>query len=208
MASLEHRTYEARSGNAPHPALFLLHGFGSNENDLPGLSVELDPRFYVISVRAPFEVTFGGYQWFPIPGMSAGDPNQFDQSLARLQAFLNEACAAYPINPQKLFLLGFSQGAFMSGMLTLAQPQKIAGTIMLSGFLPEVKTEPDVLKGKPFFVAHGTYDDILPISRGQAVPETLKKCGADVEYHEYPMQHQVAYEELVDLNKWLSPRLD
>jgi phospholipase/carboxylesterase len=208
LASLEHRTYEARSGSAPHPALILLHGFGSNEMDLPGLAVELDSRFYTISVRAPFEVVFGGYQWFPVPGMSTGDPSQLDDSLARLQAFLNEATAAYPIDPARVFLLGFSQGAFMSGLLTIAQPEKIAGAIMLSGFLPPtVKAEENSLAGKPFFVAHGTYDDILPISRGQAVPELLKKLGAEVAYYEYPMQHQVVYEELEDLNQWLTPRL-
>jgi phospholipase/carboxylesterase len=207
VANINHRTYEAREGNAPHPALFLLHGFGSNEMDLPGLAVELDPKLYVISLRAPFEVMFGGYQWFPIPGMSAGDPKQFEESLAALEFFLDQAVAAYPIDPKQIYLLGFSQGAYMSGMLTIAQPDKIAGAIMLSGFLPDVQGKEGVLNGKPFFVAHGTYDDILPISRGQAVPETLKKLGADVEYHEYPMKHQVVYEELEHLNKWLSPRL-
>jgi phospholipase/carboxylesterase len=70
-----------------------------------------------------------------------------------------------------------------------------------------VKAEENSLAGKPFFVAHGTYDDILPISRGQAVPELLKKLGAEVAYYEYPMQHQVVYEELEDLNQWLTPRL-
>ncbi len=204
--SLVHRTLPARRGAPPHPALVVLHGRGADELDLLPIAEMLDPRLFVISVRAPFRL-FPGWQWYELLDRGAPEPASFAASQARLERFLDEITGAYPIARDGVWLLGFSQGAMMSGTVTLRRPERVAGTVMLSGYLPFDVPPPDTppaIRGKPFFVAHGTADPILPLAMGRAARLVLEAAGADVTYHEYPMAHQVALEEIEDLVRWFA----
>ena len=198
----------AREGKGPHPCLVLLHGRGSHEQDLMGLAPHLDPRFYLVSVRAPY-AWMGGYRWVDQDD-EARQKETFRASLDHLTALLDELPTRYPIDPARRFLLGFSQGAMMSTALVLASPEKIAGALLLSGLLPNtellaVRTE--AVKDKPAFVAHGTNDSLLPAARGRPVRDALISHGVSVTYHEYPMDHQIVFEELQDIQRWLDDRL-
>ena len=198
----------AREGAAPHPCVVLLHGRGSHEQDLMGLAPHLDPRLYVVSVRAP-HAWMGGYRW-----VDQDDPARqaetFHASLAQLTALLDELPTRYPIDPDKRFLLGFSQGSMMSTSLLLSAPERIAGALLLSGLQPsldQLEVKREAVRGKPAFVAHGSYDAVLPVSRGRAVRDALLELGVAVTYREYPMDHQIVFEELEDIQRWLEERL-
>jgi phospholipase/carboxylesterase len=207
--SLVHRTAAARDGQPPHPALLLLHGRGSNEVDLLPMAAAFDPRLFVVSARAPHPY-FGGFRWYEQDDSGQQNRASFEMGLELLGRFVDDMLAAYPIDPGQLYLLGFSQGAMMSNALTLTVPHKVAGAVLLSGFPPPLENAAihgDELRGKPFFVAHGTEDPLLGIELGREVRDTLTALQADVTYREYPMAHQVVQPELEEIQAWLARRL-
>lgn len=204
---LMHRTAAARVGAAPHPVLLLLHGRGADEMDLLGLAPPLDPRFFVASVRAPFAWEIG-YCWYDMES-PARRAATFRPALAQLRQFVEDLPRAYPVDPARVFPLGFSQGSFMANALTLSAPELVAGAVLLSGYQPPLETlegRPDV-RGKPFFVGHGTLDPLLGIEQGRAVRDTLVGLGAAVTYREYPMAHQIIPPEIEEIAAWLAARL-
>lgn len=193
----------------PYPCLVLLHGRGSNEQDLFGLVPELPKRTFVVSVRAPNSFAFGGFYWYDIEAQAQPIQETLDDALGRLREFVTGLPAQYPIDPTRLFVLGFSQGALMTGCLTLSDPGLVAAAVMLSGYLPlglELATDTAGLAGKPIFMGHGTYDNVLPVTLGRQARLHLEGLQAAVDYHEYAMDHQVAMDELNDLNTWFGQR--
>ncbi len=209
--TLTHRVLRPRTPvEGLAPALLMLHGRGADELDLLGLADSLDPRLLVVSARAPARLGFG-YHWYDLLDIGRPEPRSFVRSLELLKRFAGELGELYGADPARLYLLGFSQGAMMSGSLTVLHPQLVAGTVMLSGYLPlaaGLDTDPAKLKGQPFYVAHGTQDPVIPVSFGREAREYLRSVGADLTYSEYPMGHQIALEELEDVSAWLTSRLD
>ena len=210
--SLVHRSHPARSGPAPHPGLILLHGLGSDELDLLALAPQLDPRLYAISVRAPFAYRWGGYMWYDIeqdgPGLGS---ESIEAGLAALWRFLGEALEAYPIDPRRLFVGGFSMGAAMSGAVSLLEPERVCGTLMLSGFLPPDpahRYHPQQAAGHPFFQGHGALDPLIPLEAARRTRAYLERTPVDLTYREYPIGHEVSPGELRDVAAWFSAALD
>jgi len=214
--SLTHLTRgPVAAGPTAPPLLLLLHGVGSNEEDLFSLAPYLDERFLVVSARAPFALDYGGYGWFRIeftPGGMSADVEQAKKSLAMLPAFVDELIGAYGADRRRVYLAGFSQGAMMSLALTLTRPEKIAGVAAMSGRLPrqvlELEPDAEALAGKPFLVTHGLYDPVLPVENGRAARDYLSRLPVDLTYREYPMQHEVSAESLRDVTRWLTKTLD
>ena len=199
----------------PPPLLILLHGYGSNERDLIGLAPYLDPRFQIVSARAPHMLMPDGYAWFEL-GWSANDIiinfQQAEQSRELLVGFIAEALAAYGGDPARVYLLGFSQGAIMSASVALTEPELIAGTVLMSGRIPE-EIRPQIaaterLAGKPFLVVHGAADTVLPIQNGRASRAILATLPVALTYQEYAMAHEVSAQSLADVAAWLTARLD
>lgn len=206
---LVHRVVAARTGQAPHPALLLLHGRGSDELDLLSLAAEMDAGLFAISVRAPYAWQ-GGYRWVETDDSDHQDVSTFRHSLHSLTGFVREIDSCYPVDRSRLSVLGFSQGSMMANALTLTTPERIARAILLSGYQPALdgaEIKKDGVRGKPFFVAHGTLDPLLEIRRGREVRDTLASLGAEVTYREYAMGHQIIPDELADFNAWLKARL-
>lgn len=197
-------------GTGPHPTLFLLHGRGANEDDLLPLVDELDPRLFVVSVRAP--LTLGpGYAWYHLQEIGSPDARTFEVSLDALARLVEKLPDTFPIDPSRVFTLGFSQGAMMAGSLLRSRPDAMAGTIMLSGYLPldgSASVDDSRLAHRPVFVAHGSLDPVLPIQFGRAARDYLTSVGADLTYHEYPIGHSIAADELMDAASWLKQKLD
>ena len=213
--SLTHLAREPRerSGGLP-PLLLLLHGIGSNEADLFGLAPYLDGRFFVVSARAPVVMGPGAFGWFNIEYTPAGlvaDVAQARDSLRLAAAFVGELTDAYALDPRRVYLMGFSQGAMMSLGLTLAGLSKAAGVVAMSGRLPAREFQPaggrDVLAGLPVLVTHGLYDPVLPVGNGRDIRDRLAELGAALTYREYPMGHEVSAESLQDVARWLSDTL-
>ena len=121
------------------PLLLLLHGFGSNEQDLISFAPYLDKRFFIVSPRAPFTTDFGGFAWFQIRYGVGGmeiDAKQAEESRRLLLKFVDELIAEHDLDAKKVYLAGFSQGAIMTYSLILTAPEKFAGAVPMSGAFP------------------------------------------------------------------------
>jgi phospholipase/carboxylesterase len=204
-----------RAGPSAPPLLLLLHGIGSNEEDLFGLTPYLDERFLVVSARAPVTLDYSGYGWFHIDFTSRGmvaDVEQAKKSLSMLPGFIDELVETYGADQRRVYLAGFSQGAMMSLALLLTRPEKVACTVVMSGRFPRqvLELEPDreALAGKPVLVTHGLYDPVLPVENGRAVRDYLGELPVELTYREYPMAHEVSMESLRDVTQWLTETLD
>jgi phospholipase/carboxylesterase len=197
------------------PLLILLHGVGSNENDLMGLAPYLDGRFLIVSLRAPLTLQRGSYGWYHIEWTANGiehDEQEVIVAQATIERVINELTVAYDVDPKQVYLMGFSQGAIMSLRIALAHPENIAGAVIMSGrMLPDtssITANSEQLKGLPMLVVHGTQDNVLPISSGRQIDEFLKHTPVALTYKEYNMAHTVSQESLSDIAKWLTARLD
>ncbi len=206
VRSAQANTPQLRTG----PGLLLLHGRGANEYDLMGLEEGLDPRLTIVSARAPYTLG-GGFQWYDMYRIGETDAKTIQSSLIELRKFIEGMIDLYRIDPKRLYLMGFSQGAIMSAALTLAAPEKIRGVIMHSGYVPTdtgPAANPVGLQGKPFFMAHGKYDDIIPVTYGRDAAEYLAEHNTRLTYQEYQVGHTISEESFYDLSEWLSNELD
>ena len=207
--SLHHLTRFPAGMGAAHPTVICLHGRGSNEADLLGLAPHLDDRLLWISPRAPLDL-MGGFEWYRLEGVGVPLQSTFDAALETLERFITEAVSAYPVDPARLFLMGFSQGSMMSYSFALTQPARVAGVMAQSGYIPlssGLKVDEAALKGKPFIVTHGMEDPMIPVQWGREARDYLKRVGAEVEYHEFSMGHSVSEESIAAIGAWMDKRL-
>jgi phospholipase/carboxylesterase len=198
-------------GKGPHPALILLHGRGANEDDLLGLTPYFDPRFLVIAARAPLEFPYGGCTWYETLTVGTPEPSQFAESYARLIQFIDDVRRHYPVDPDRLFLLGFSMGAVMAYACALTRPESVHSIVAHSGYIPEdtpLVFQWNKLRGKGFFVAHGESDPVIGASFARRAKELLADTEADLEYREYPIPHTMSEESVGDLSSWLRIRME
>lgn len=210
-------SYLAQAGAEPkaHPMVIFLHGYGANEEDLFELRERLFPDFTYLSVRAPMPLGEGAYQWFSktqSQGPYEGVQEDIDRSLERLRTFIQQASEKYGVPPQRIYLVGFSQGAMMSYEVALQAPDSVGGIAVLSGKLPAGLIEQlqsstgqrNLPASLPVFIGHGTADPILGYQEATQAQETLIKLGVKPEFHAYPgMTHGVSKTEVDDLAKWM-----
>ncbi len=196
----------------PHPLLVLLHGRGSDEQDLLGLVPALDPRFLIAGVRAPLPFAFGGYTWCDLDERMMLNDEQFALAAARLTGTLDDLCARHPADAGRIYLLGFSMGAMLALATALASPGRVRGGVAHSGFLPDSTTLhydwSAAAATTAFFLAHGSLDPIVPVERARQSRQRLEAAGARVQYREYPIPHTISDESLRDLSAWLTASLE
>jgi phospholipase/carboxylesterase len=190
------------------PAVIALHGWGANAHDLLGLAPMLhDGQAIVLCpqgrVRVPLGGGVSGYGWFQmVPGTPA-DPVVFNASADALRAFIDEALDRYAIDPQRVAILGFSQGGVMGYELALREPQRFAGLAALSTWFPEplIETLPKLPEheGFPVLVMHGTQDSKLPVERARESREALRR-------REFEMGHEIRQDALRILIRWLDEK--
>jgi len=213
--SLFHLVRKPTVASPTIPLLLLLHGVGSNEEDLFALAPELDGRFLVISARAPNQIGPGAHAWFHVEFTADGpqhNPEMAAASRALLVRFLDEVAEEYGVDPGRSYLMGFSQGAIMSLYVALTNPRRVAGVVGMSGrVLPEAEAEmapAEDFNGLPVVYVHGTQDAVLPIQFGRAAREVLSKLPVDLTYREFDMPHTVSRESFEVVRAWLTARLD
>ena len=194
-----------------NPLLLLLHGYGSNEEDLFSFAEELPEEYYVISVQAPYSLQPYGYAWYAIN--FDADMNKFSDDKQAIESrelivrFLDELIEKYPIDENNITLIGFSQGSILSYSIALSYPEKVNRVVALSGYLNQ-----DILKENyqnndfsklSFFVSHGSADQVIPVEWARKTPEFLDKIGVKNVYFEYPVGHGVAPTNFFDLKKFI-----
>jgi len=216
MSSTQQLIYKEReprlkidSGN---PLLVLLHGRGTDENDLIGLAPYLDDRLHIVSARAPFQFQWGpGYAWYDIEEVGKPDAEKFPRSRDHILNLLEELKKNKQGVGKKTFLLGFSMGAVMAYAVALAHPDKVDGVVAHSGYIAEGDNTDyrwGEAKETEFFIAHGSADPIIPVQFGQRADALMKEHGMKYTYKEYPVAHQISEESLNDFSMWLSSRID
>ncbi|MFZ6817346.1 alpha/beta hydrolase [Undibacterium sp. Ji22W] len=213
-------TIEIESGNNPTAAVIWMHGLGADANDFVPIVKELDlrncPAIRFVFPNAPqIPVTLnGGYimrAWYDIAAAGTDINKREDEAGLRLSQQQIDALIAREnargIPTDKIILAGFSQGCAMSLQTGLRHPQKLAGIMGLSGYVPladKVAAERHTAnQGTSIFLVHGTVDPVIPIQRAQQSRDLLVSLGYPVEWHDYWMQHSVSPQEITDIGNWL-----
>ncbi|MGZ0719033.1 alpha/beta hydrolase [Pseudomonas palleroniana] len=211
LSYLEQTQGEARN----QPLVIFLHGFGSNEEDLFGIKDALPSTWTYLSVRAPMPVDPSGYRWFarkPGDGDYDGETADLQRSAKLIEAFVTQATAKYHTQSDRVFLVGFSQGAIMSYEVGLRKPALVRGIAALSGsVLSALKAElkaDAALDKLAIFIGHGTLDQALPYTAATRANDVLLGLGLKPEFHGYMgMPHTVSEAEIQDLKAWLEKSL-
>ncbi len=204
------------SGDGPHPTVLALHGWGASALDLLGLAPYIcDGRFLVICPQGSLEVPIGGgavgYGWIPLKMGSPTDLKTLLSARDRLQTFLAQALARYPIDREKLVVLGFSQGGAMAYSLALGEPDRFRALVSMSSWLSQELVDALPLKATvqfpPALVQHGERDELIAVDRARESIERLRKLCVPVTYREYDMGHEISPRSLVDLSAWLGEKV-
>jgi phospholipase/carboxylesterase len=196
------------------PLLILLHGYGSNEEDLFSFSTELPDELLIVSVRAPYDMNFGGYAWYAIT-LDANDEKFSDldearKSLTKIAGFINYIKSTYKTDSNNTFLLGFSQGAILSYALSLNYPNKVNHVIALSGYINDdlsPNNTNDLNITTDYYISHGSVDQVLPVELARKAPEYLNANNLENVYSEYPVGHGVAPQNFYNFKSWIEERL-
>ena len=214
--NLIHTIYEP-DGDGPHPTILTLHGRGANALDLLGLAPNLcNGKFLMICPQGPLETPIGpgalGYAWYPMSMGGPPDVGAILSSREKLQTFLDECLARYPIDAKKLAVLGFSQGGVMSYSLALAEPERFAALAVLSSWLPkELVPElsiKEAVQALPALVQHGSQDPLIEVQRARESVEQLRALRVPLTYREYDMGHEITPRSLTELSAWLKDALN
>ena len=206
---LDYRIRRPLKEGGKTPILFLLHGYGSHEEDLYSFANYLPEEYLIISLRAPLTLGFGGYAWYSIHFNEQQDKWSDDAEAKTAQEIIlyniDYHLEQFKLEGQKVSLLGFSQGAILSWAVGLSHPERIDKIIALSGYVNEdifgyAKEGLDQLR---IFSSHGTEDPTLPVDWARKGIALVEKKDLKVEYKEYPAGHGINPENFADLLAWL-----
>jgi phospholipase/carboxylesterase len=209
--SLFHIVREPKIKLDKNPLLLLLHGYGSNEEDLFSFASELPEEYYVVSARAPYNMMYGSYAWYAIN--FDADENKFsDIGQAKLSRdlilkFIDELIANYPIDSKNVTLIGFSQGSILSYAVALSYPEKVQRLVAMSGYLnTEIAIdgfEKNDFSNLKIFASHGMVDQVIPVDWARKSKPILEHLGISCVYNEYPIGHGVSPQNFYDFKSWL-----
>ena len=208
LISFKNWTLRIRESTHPAPRLMLLiHGHTGDENSMWVFGRDLPSSYWIVAPRAPYATEPGGYSWRP---SQFENMNQLSLDLLRSSAealiqLVDEYSASVKIDAKVFDVMGFSQGGAMSSLLAMIYAQRIGKVGILAGFVPGgldglVSQRP--LEAKPFFVTHGTKDEMVPIEHARASIQTLEQAGAQVTYCEDQVGHKVSASCLRSLKKF------
>ncbi|MFN3571001.1 MAG: alpha/beta hydrolase [Polaromonas sp.] len=209
---------EVETAANPTATVLLMHGLGADGADFVPIAEQLDlaavgPVRFLFPNAPVIPVTInGGYQmpaWYDILGADLTQ-RQDEAGLRQTQASINTLIAAEiarGIPARRIVIAGFSQGCAMALMTGLRYPERLAGIMGLSGYLPladKLAAERSAANhGLPVFLAHGRRDGVVPLAAATATRDALAALAYPVDWHEYPMEHSVCMEEIADMNRWL-----
>lgn len=193
------------------PLIILLHGFGSNEQDLFALAEHLPGNFLVVSARAPNTLGEGSYAWYHAD-FSTQKPvynkEEAEKSRNTIIQFIEELKQKHQFDEKQVYLCGFSQGGIMSYSVGLTKPDLIKGIAVMSGrLLEDVKpliVKNEKLKQLNIFISHGTNDPVLNIQNARDAVAYLKSLNLNPTYKEYNEEHTISNQMLNDLVSWLN----
>ncbi len=213
-------TLDYRTGEPPAASIIVMHGLGADATDFVSFVRQVDlsavgPVRWVFPAAPVRPVTLNNGMrmraWYDILTLDftprREDETGLRESLAEVQALVDREIAE-GVPASRIVLGGFSQGCAMALLTALRAPQRLAGVLGMSGYLPLPGTtaaeRSEANAGLPIFLGHGRYDQMIAIDRGRDTRDLLTGLGYGVEWHEYPMEHSVVPEEVADLEAWLN----
>jgi phospholipase/carboxylesterase len=211
MSALE--TIEVETAPSPTGTIIWMHGLGADAHDFEPIVPEIElpvPVRYLITHAPPQAVTKNNRMINRARYDVSGQREEDDTGLRRSQQLVEGLLArerARGIPARRIVLAGFSQGGAMALQTGLRHPERLAGVMALSCYVPistTLRAEAHAANADvPIFMAHGTQDPVIPVERAQIGRDLLIKLGYRVQWHTYPMPHSVCAEEIADISSWL-----
>ncbi|AWU44514.1 alpha/beta hydrolase [Blattabacterium punctulatus] len=194
----------------PAPLFLMIHGYGSNENDLFSFQKDIPENFFIISIQGCYSFGLDKYSWYDIDFSNKDRFINIDQAkktIEKISFFIDEAIKEYKLNQSQVWLCGFSQGAILSYAIAFKKPEKVKKVIALSGYL-EKKLLPKNMNSSyidlKFFISHGKYDTICPINLVKKGINFLKnKKILSLQYKEYESGHSLNSYNYQDIINWI-----
>jgi len=201
--------YRIRKGDnklKQNPAIFLIHGYGSNCDDLFSFAPYLPKNLTIIALEAPLSLAQGSYAWYHLyPGQNGtlkSDLNEAQRSLELITNNIKQLIEKYNINKMDVSVLGFSQGAILSWALAYSKSEIVRRVIALSGYIHESidTSDPPKFIG---YATHGISDEIIPIKMARDSVFPISQKHSAIEYHEFSDGHNVSQENFTKMLIWL-----
>lgn len=197
------------------PLLIALHGYGANANSLFKLVSQLDKRLVVVSARGPYNHQRDSYFWFNIDlkeRKKVYNTLMGKESIRRMGIFIDQMVKEHNADPNRVYLMGFSQGAMMAHATAMRFPNKVKGIMLCSGGLFPGVEEMKIL-GADYskiqtFISHGTADRMLSINHAEAIKKFCEEINMKYDFHFYGgAGHGINQENADDLAKWITKKL-
>ena len=209
--SLEHNYRPSTVIDKNPPVIIMLHGYGSDENDLFSFASELPETYAVISLKAPIPMQPYGNAWYSIyfddTNGKFSDDAQAITARELVLTCIDEIITKYNVDANNVTLLGFSQGTILGFSVALSYPEKVKNLIGLSGYVNEAILkegyENNDFTHLNIYSSHGSVDQVIPVSWAQRTPPFLKKLGIPCVYSEFPVGHGVAPQNFYEFKEWL-----
>lgn len=205
-AGLAHRL-QLPDGPGPYPTAIMVHGRLGNE-DVMWVFRKVVPRPWLVVAPRALYADHDMYSWHIQEKGEWAELADFDPSVAALARFMHAMTRLYNADPDRMYLMGFSQGAAVSVALALRHPELVRGLASLVGFAPGAAADEidGRLAGLPVFMAAGAEDETIPYDVTQHSKALLERAGADLEYHEYKTGHKLTSAGVKDLRAWFNAR--
>ena len=207
--TLNYHIRKGKSTAASTPCIVLLHGYGSNKDDLFSFQSYLPKDHTIIALEAPHQLMENGFAWYALHFDAAdgkwSDFNQARESMQTIRQHLQYCIATYQLAPKKITLLGFSQGAILSWALKLNYPKEFHRIIALSGYVPQELLPIPLTSVRDIcaFASHGTEDQVLPVYLARETVAPLVENNPQLAYHEYPQGHTIGNDNFIALLAWI-----
>lgn len=192
------------------PAIFLLHGLGSDEKDLVQLVDSFSSHCHIFSLQGPIKHR-PGYAFYTF-AEEEGKPDRaiFDKVVKVTESFILEAVEEYNLDPKQLYVVGFNQGAAVAQSLAMIMGNTLRGTAALSGYLPEfvaLEYSKKTMNESKIFISHGEYDYDFPFAWAEHAAQFFNEYGTKVLFKSYPVGHGVNEQNVQDLIAFLAEDL-
>lgn len=193
------------------PVIIMLHGYGSDKNDLFSFASELDDKYLIVSAQAPIPMQPYGNAWYQItyePGNKKfTNDEQAIESRDLIVQFIDEVVQNYSADADKVTLLGFSQGAILSYAIALSYPEKVNQVVAMSGYihhsLLKEGYEHNNFSSLRVYSSHGSVDQVVPVTWDRKTKPFLEGLGIDCQYSEFPIGHGVSPDNFKEMKVWL-----
>ena len=213
---LKNLVHKAGNPNNNTPSIFFLHGFGSNMQDLFGLTPFFGSNWNCISLQASIPIQYNGWGWAeldPLNIRKLPNPDQIKMHYQKVIESIDETVDVLNLDRSSVNLLGFSQGASLSIYCGLNSPERFKTVAALCGYVPEdnIRLQIDMTKERDIdiFMGNGTSDPLISISIAHASRDFLNSLvGVSTDYNEYDSEHTISNDCLNDVVNWLNQKND